>query len=60
MKLSAKFKKVLSGGFRATLILCFFFKVALNPPDRLTLQNVSSCPSDYFSEIKIGGHLVHF
>ena len=35
-----------------------FFKVALNPLDRLTLQNVSSCPSDYFSEIKNGGHLV--
>ena len=32
----------------------------MNPLDRLTLQNVSSCPSDYFSEIKNGMGVTEF
>ena len=37
-------------------------KVALNPQHRIfkTLQRVSSYPSDYFSEIKIGDYRVRF
>ena len=41
MELSEKTLKNLSGGFRATLILCFF-KVALNPLDILFLNFAES------------------
>ena len=40
-KLSAKSKKNLSSGFKATLIL-WFFKVALNPLDRILLNFTES------------------
>ena len=50
MKLSAKFKKILWSGFRATLNFQLY-KVALN-------QKVLSWYVDYIPEIKNGGHRV--
>ena len=50
MKLSAKFKKILCSGFRATLNFQLI-TVALN-------QKVLSWHVDYIPEIKIGGHRV--
>ena len=57
MKLSAKFKKTLWSGFRATLNFQVF-KVALNPLDRIFLNFAESFIffyANYISEIKKWG-----
>ena len=61
MQLFAKFKKILSSGYRATLNFRKF-KVALKLLDRnfLTLQKVASYHANHYSIIENGGHRARF